>query len=524
MPPSHPPDDRTDPPPGAATGPHSGFAERRARRLIERGVALRRNGDPTAALTEYTAAIGVPNAPADVVALALGLRSQLRGNMGDLRGSLADADRLLTQPDLPGWLRAEAQLGRGLVRGDAGDVAGELADLDAVIDASAATDVVRAEALVSRAVIRGQAGQVDSALADLDAALGLPDLPPNAHAGALVARATLHWQRQARDRAMADFAAAVGLPEAPAPVRAHALLSRASLRTAATDAEGAAKDCTAVLALRDALPEQRAAALAQRAAARVTLGRLAGAANDYDRLRVLAREENVGIGVWAEAMLRRALLAERRHRDQEAEALYGELIDTPLAPRAARAQAHYQRALLRHDRGDDLAALADYAGTIELAEAGEPTLPVAADARYNRGLLRERRGEAEQALQDYLLVTGRPEVPPSVRAAAQAGVGMLFFQADLHDEAVDALQRALQLDPEQPWIHGSLGLALLHLNRTDEALQHYAAAAAAIADREELEVMVADDLADALQRNPSLSGGDQARQLVEARREELGKA
>jgi len=226
--------------------------------LVNRGLAKGRAGDTAGEVGDYTAVVGMPDAPADQKAQALVNRGVVKGRAGDTAGEIADYTAVVEMPDAPAAEKAQALFSRGVVKGRAGDTAGAIADCTAVVEMPDAPAAEKAQALFGRGVVKGRAGDTAGAIADYTAVVEMPDAPADQKAKALFSRRLV--KRQAGDTAgaIADYTAVVDMPDAPAVEKALALVGRAEAKWQGGDTAGAIADWTAVVETPDAPAEVRA--------------------------------------------------------------------------------------------------------------------------------------------------------------------------------------------------------------------------------------------------------------------------
>ncbi len=275
----------------------------RALAQYRRGVAYGMRGqagDVEHEIADYTAAIDVPDAPAEQRAWARynrGIAYGLRGQAGDVERALADCTAVIDMPDANAEQRARARVNRCIAygkRGLAGDLELAIADCTAVIDMPDAPTEQRARACVNRGFTfgqRGHAGDVERAIADYTAIIDMPDANAEQRALARNNRGFAYGERgQAGDLecALADYTALIDMPDANAEQRADARVNRGitfDQRGQAGDLELAIADYTAAIDMPDAPAEQRADACVNRGVAygkRGLTGDVELAIADYD--------------------------------------------------------------------------------------------------------------------------------------------------------------------------------------------------------------------------------------------------
>lgn len=88
---------------------------------------------------------------------------------------------------------------------------------------------------------------------------------------------------------------------------------------------------------------------------------------------------------------------------------------------------------------------------------------------YGRALMAMRNGELEQALvMLQSLHTSYPQL-----SGPLVNQGRIYWQQEKYDEASDALNKALEINSQNPYAHNLLGLVMREQGKFDEARQHY---------------------------------------------------
>jgi len=95
--------------------------------------------------------------------------------------------------------------------------------------------------------------------------------------------------------------------------------------------------------------------------------------------------------------------------------------------------------------------------------------------------------------------------------AAQAywELGWDYYLLEEFKNSLNASSESLRFDPNQGPVYFNLGLVLLHLGRGAEARKRYEDGIQNLTQIGDLKYYAIDDLSDALQRNPGLTGGDE---------------
>ena len=102
-------------------------------------------------------------------------------------------------------------------------------------------------------------------------------------------------------------------------------------------------------------------------------------------------------------------------------------------------------------------------------------------------------------------------------------LGWSYYMSERWLESIEASRKALRLNPLLNPVHFNLGLALLQLNRADEARREYEEGIEGVADVSEIKAHGIDDLRNAMVKNPQLPQADQILQILEDRYEMLSR-
>jgi hypothetical protein len=154
--------------------------------LFSRGIRRGESGDTDGEMSDYTAVIVLPDAPADQVARALYNRGVSRGQAGDTDGEMFDYTTVIELPDAPDEPVTRALWARGRLRLRGGERDLALADFLDSARHTAALGRYRAEALLEAARL-AEGEPTALAIAAKAAAEGLANLPREARIEQLIA-------------------------------------------------------------------------------------------------------------------------------------------------------------------------------------------------------------------------------------------------------------------------------------------------------------------------------------------------
>jgi tetratricopeptide (TPR) repeat protein len=231
-------------------------------------------GDLGGAIADFTAVIGVSEAPVELVAWALFARGCARGALGDSALEFDDYTAAIELRSAPVEVVASALVVRGSTQNDAGDYAAAILDLTAGIALNALAPDVLAGAHLARGNALAELGDFSSAEDDLTTALELQALPVAMVAKVLRRRGQLRSRSGDSAGAIADFTSVTTLDEVPIDEAAFAHLQRGFARQQSGDAESATSDYSAVIGLANAPNDVVSMALWMRGYTNGALGRL----------------------------------------------------------------------------------------------------------------------------------------------------------------------------------------------------------------------------------------------------------
>ena len=183
--------------------------------VVNRGLAKGDGGDRDGAIADLTTAIKLPGAPADVVAWAIDYRGRAKGDGGDRDGAIADYTTVTELPGAPADVVAQALVNRGMAKGNSGDHDGAIADYNTAIELPGASTYSIVVALMHRGPIKVYNGDESGAVDDWTTVIELQGAPPDRVAMALVNRGNVKNISGDRDEAITDYTTAIELPGAP---------------------------------------------------------------------------------------------------------------------------------------------------------------------------------------------------------------------------------------------------------------------------------------------------------------------
>jgi tetratricopeptide (TPR) repeat protein len=177
-----------------------------AHALVHRGDVKDQLGDFQGAIADYTAAMEFNGAPVEMVAYALLNRGVIRGQHGDLKGASADYTAVVELKSAPKWEAATALISRGFTKGQLGDPQGEIADYTAAAELEGAPAVAVARAHAFRGWALASLGEHELALKDLNVSIEIPDLPEEARVPTIFRRGEARENLGKPQEALGDYA------------------------------------------------------------------------------------------------------------------------------------------------------------------------------------------------------------------------------------------------------------------------------------------------------------------------------
>ncbi len=387
--------------------------------LLRRGTAHALTGRLDEAIEDFTAAIQLPGAPDEQVAMAFCNRGVAYSKAGRVDEAIADFTSASQHPGAPDGLVATVLVSRGVAHGNAGRVEEAIADFTAASQISGGSAEQVAKAIFNRGVAHGQAGRLNEEIADYTTAIQMPGASPDLLVRALVSRGATHLKAGRLDEAMADYTAAIQLPGAPGGLVATVLVYRGIAHSKAGRLDEAIADYTAAIQLPGAPAEQVATALVNRGLASYQSGPLDEAMADYTAAIQLP---GAPPGQVANALVNRGAASYQAGRLDDAMADYTAAIQLSGAPAELVAMAHNNRGVAHGEAGRLDEAIQEFAAVIQLPDA--PAEQVAR-ALLGRGAVQDQAGWREEARQDFIKAIELGGAPPEIVARAQAALDRL---------------------------------------------------------------------------------------------------
>jgi tetratricopeptide (TPR) repeat protein len=178
-------------------------------------------GDAQGEIADYTTVVELPDAPKELVAIALVNRGHSKGIAGDAQGEIADYTAVVELPDTPEELVANALFNRGVAKRMGGDTQGAIADYTAVVELPDAPKKQVAKALYNRGVAKGMTGDTQGAIADYTAVVELPDAPKEQVAKALFHRGIAGYNLRHLEEALSDWMDVIRITGTPLEARSN---------------------------------------------------------------------------------------------------------------------------------------------------------------------------------------------------------------------------------------------------------------------------------------------------------------
>ncbi len=377
-------------------------------------------GEAHASMKEYEEAIeqydlAVARNPDS--AYILRARGKAHTNSGDHEAAIADLDRAIElEPE-----SSKSYELRGLAYLGLQDLKKALANYDRAVELNPDADSVH----IGRGLVHTVLSNVDQALADLNRGLELnPDSVEGYFTRGTAYRAAGEW-----DLAIADYDQAITLK----PDDANAYGARGRTYWLKGDTSQARDDLDQAIAIDP-----------QNAQAYYYRGRVS--AQEQDSKRAIA-DYDAAISIdpnYADAYYRRALEYVAKEENEKAMADLERAIE--LNPKESG--AYWFRGLIYYARQDTGRAIADFSEVISQR-------PDYAEAYVYRGTVRHQIGQVEEAVADYSHVL-EMEAPPEQRTAAFENLALIRRLDGQFREAVELLEQAIEISPDNPTAHVSL--------------------------------------------------------------------
>jgi len=239
------------------------------------------------------------------------------------------------------------------------------------------------------------------------------------------------------------------------------------------------EESTQVIELEDAPPHLQADALAHRAMAKSELGDAEGAVEDFNRAAEIYGDDGSRL---AFVLVHRSTAYGNLGMAEQEIADLNQAIDMPDVPPELHAYALMNRAVIKEQAGDLVAAAADY---------------------------------------EIFFRSAQPE--PHNEAWTRCNYGWLLYRQGDYQGSLEQTQMGLEIDPEISFGYSNVGLALLRLGRYREAKRAYKQALKMIGSTEELDAVMLGDLKTLEAESPDTPGLAKILKIVEKRRAKLAK-
>jgi tetratricopeptide (TPR) repeat protein len=239
------------------------------------------HNNPQQAVETLDRVLAKPQLDASIHALALLLRGNSKGMLGDNQGAIADSTAVIELRDVSKMHIALALFTRGIGKAHTGDKQGAIADYTACVELDTAPKDIVVHARINRGNLKEEIGDTQSALVDYSAAVELKDAPKELVAEALIRRGLLKVEMDDNQGAIIDFTTAAKIEGISKEMVARALFNRGLCIDKSGDTKGAIKDYTAVIELEDAPKIGIAFALTNRGCARLRTGNMQDAIADW---------------------------------------------------------------------------------------------------------------------------------------------------------------------------------------------------------------------------------------------------
>ena len=220
----------------------------------------------------------------------------------------------------------------------------------------------------------------------------------------------------------------------------------------------------------------------------------------------------------AEAIYNRGTDRQLNDDLQGAIADYTTLIEMDDIQPELKGEALINRGAARAELEEMDLAIADSTAALEMDDI-PPELK--AEALINRATDKECAGHIDEAKADYKAVIEFESAEDEYKARACGNYGWLLYVDGDYEQSLDISRAGLRLDPTQTYIRANIGLNLLHLGQTEEAVKEYDLAIMEIEDVEDMDMMILEDLNAAIQENAGIPGASEIIEKAEQRKKEL---
>lgn len=186
-----------------------------AKAHLDRGGRHGKIGEREKQIEDYTAVIGLEGAPVEQVAMALVNRGVVHGQMGEREKQIEDYTAVIGLRGASVEQVARARLNRGIAHEKIGEHEKEIEDHTAVIGLRGAPVKQVAMALLNRGIAHGEVGELEKEIEDYTTVIDLPGTPVEAVPIAYCLRGTAFLNKGQKREAQADLESAIRLPESP---------------------------------------------------------------------------------------------------------------------------------------------------------------------------------------------------------------------------------------------------------------------------------------------------------------------
>ena len=213
-------------------------------------------------------------------ALALVLRANTRGPLGEAEGAIADASAVLKLTDAPKMAVTMAHFIRGITKNHRGDKQGAIDDYTSALALGGVSKEMIANALIYRGGIKAELRDDEGALKDFNAVIEL-EITNELATDVLISRGLTKSHMGDYRGAISDFTTVAETKDISKEWVARALVNRGVAKNGLGDVNGAIADYDEVVGLDGVSKEGIARALVNRGGHKIQLENIQGAFNDY---------------------------------------------------------------------------------------------------------------------------------------------------------------------------------------------------------------------------------------------------
>jgi|GEM_PF-6603475 len=359
---------------------------------------------------------------------------------------------------------------------------------------------------LSYAAALAERGEFDKSIEEYTAITEIPDAPVDLIIIAINNRGSAKMSSDDLEGALKDFTMVIDSARAPTDQKAWALLDRATLMNRCERYQDAVDDHTALIKLEDATIEQQAWGYLERGTTFDFLGSHETAIRDFTTVLAMAdlpEEFRVRAHRHRGCAYGNASYHEKAVGDFRDALQYDGLHPWQLA------DLHRNLGMALQDLKDFDGAEAEFSAVIEMEEISEEER---AECLFRRGFLFQEQKKDGPAGEDFRAMLAIDEARVELRIAANGNLGWLSYRGGRYEESLEHSRQALEIDPDRSWILSNVGLVLLHMGKTEDAIATYKRAIPLFPDLETMNYHVIEDIKDALMINPDLKG---AREVIE---------